>query len=56
MEPAENTDRELYQDDDGNRVFVTEEGSIGMNVGGYVIVQPVAVWHSQAIEAVQDRG
>ena len=54
----ENTDRELYREpaDMGmgyyaNSVFVTKEGSIGMNVGGYVIVCPIAQWHTYATQA-----
>jgi hypothetical protein len=48
--PALNTARELFREDTGdpagsyyeNSVHVTEAGSIGMNVGGYVIVQPIS--------------
>lgn len=57
--PAKNTDRELYREDTGdpagsyyeNSVHVTESGAIGMNVGGTVIVQPIAEWHRQALRA-----
>jgi hypothetical protein len=59
--PALNTARELFREDTGdpagsyyeNSVHVTEAGSIGMNVGGYVIVQPIAVWHAQARRATE---
>lgn len=48
-----NTDRELYREpaeSEGmsyyaNSIHVTEQGNIGMNVGGYVIVRPIADWH-----------
>lgn len=54
-----NTDRELYREDTGdpagsyyeNSVHVTAGGLIGMNVGGTVIVQPIATWHRQALRA-----
>lgn len=57
--PAKNTDRELYREDTGdpagsyyeNSVHVTENGAIGMNVGGTVIIQPIAAWHEQAHRA-----
>lgn len=60
-QPVQNTDRELYREPpadvlpDGceNRVFVTKGGGIGMNVGGTVIVQPIAEWHRQALAAHQ---
>jgi len=49
---VENTDRELYREPDkGNgsfysdSIFVTKEGGIGMNVGGYVMVRPIKEWH-----------
>jgi hypothetical protein len=56
---AANTDRELYREDTGdpagsyyeNSVHVTASGAIGMNVGGTVIVQPIADWHAQASAA-----
>ena len=47
---AENTDRELWRevDDDYDTpsLFVTESGSIGMNVGGTVVVMPIREWHA----------
>jgi|SRR5690242_5304626 len=54
--PTLNTDRELFREDTGepagsyyeNHVFVTEDGHIGMNVGGMVFVKPIADWHSMA--------
>jgi hypothetical protein len=59
--PVANTDRELFRESTGdpagdyyeNSVHVTEAGDIGMNVGGTVIVQPVAVWHAQARRATE---
>lgn len=53
---AENTDRELYREPDrgcgsfyANSVFLTKDGAIGMDVGGRVIVQPIAAWHADAV-------
>ena len=51
-----NTDRELYRVPDvgGNgdyyldRIHVTQGGSIGINVGGLVIVKPLSEWHELA--------
>ena len=53
-----NTDRELYRerapDPPGayyaNSVHVTREGAIGMNVGGLVVVLPIAEWHRRALK------
>jgi hypothetical protein len=51
---AANTDRELWRkgDGDGNgmsyyepSIHATEHGAIGINVGGYVHVREVEVWH-----------
>ena len=55
-----NTDRELYRVPDvgGNgdyyldRIHVTQGGSIGINVGGLVIVKPLSEWHELAQDAV----
>jgi len=52
----QNTDRELYREESeglgmgyyANSVHVTKDGRIGMNVGGYVIVMPIAEWHALA--------
>ena len=51
-----NTDRELYREPDktGNgdyysdSIHVTDRGSIGINVGGDVIVMPLRLWHEAA--------
>lgn len=46
-----NTNRELWREDESAfaaSLFVTEDGGIGINVGGLVIVQPLRVWHEQA--------
>lgn len=57
-QPVENTDTELWRErpDDyyAHSIHVTNEGSIGINVGGYVIVQPLEDWHRQATH-YQDR-
>jgi hypothetical protein len=45
---AENTDRELWRERDGDyyadSLFVTESGGIGINCGGTVIVRPLREW------------
>jgi hypothetical protein len=59
--PVWNTDRELFRENTGdsagsyyeNSLHVTADGSIGMNVGGTVIVQPIAAWHEQARRALE---
>ena len=50
---AVNTDIRLLSDYHGNRVFVTpgREG-LGLDVGGHVIVLPVARWHALARAAL----
>ena len=50
MVDAENTDRDLWESDDG-RVFVTENG-IGIEVGGVVNVRPVREWHRLVMEEI----
>jgi hypothetical protein len=58
-----NTDRELWRkgDGDGNgmsyyepSIHVTEQGDIGINVGGTVFVHPVEEWHRLAANAAID--
>lgn len=50
----QNTDRELWREREGdyyaNSIHVTATGSIGINVGGLVIVMPLARWHEFAAE------
>lgn len=53
--PAINTDRELYREPDkgggdfySDSIHVTENGGIGINVGGSVIVKPLRDWHALA--------
>lgn len=54
---ARNTDHELYREDTGNpagsyyenSLHVTDAGTIGMNVGGFVITMPIAEWHRLAV-------
>ena len=47
---AQNTDRELWRKIPGNyyspSIHVTEQGAIGINVGGTVYVMPVENWHA----------
>lgn len=51
-DPTLNTDTELYREElkdyYANSIFVTEDGRIGMDVGGLVIVKPIAEWHKLA--------
>lgn len=48
-QPCVNTDRELWRETPGDyyapRIFVTEGGGIGIDVGGRVHVRPVRDWH-----------
>lgn len=48
----QNTDRELWREreDDyySDSIHVTENGGIGMNCGGHVIVMPIRKWHLAA--------
>jgi hypothetical protein len=52
---AHNTDREIWREhkDDyyADSIFVTDQGSIGINCGGYVIVMPVRAWFQKAQES-----
>ena len=52
---AKNTDRELWRETEGDfyapSIHVTESGSIGMNVGGSVVVMPIYEWHALAFAA-----
>jgi hypothetical protein len=49
---AKNTDRELWCEREGDfyadSLHVTQDGKIGMNCGGYVIVLPIRKWHEIA--------
>ncbi len=44
-----NTDREIWREKEKDfyspSIHVTEQGEIGINVGGYVIVKPIQDWH-----------
>jgi hypothetical protein len=52
-EAAANTDRELWREREGDfyadSIHVTAQGSIGINVGGLVIVMPLKEWHQAAL-------
>jgi hypothetical protein len=52
MRAVMNTDRELWREREGDAyadsMFVTACGSIGINVGGHVIVKPLRDWFSLA--------
>lgn len=51
-----NTDRELWRESKDDyyspSLHVTEDGGIGMNVGGYVIVKPLRAWHELAMKEI----
>ena len=51
---ALNTDREIWREREGdyyaNSIHVTQGGGIGINVGGLVIVLPLAKWHKFAAQ------
>jgi hypothetical protein len=50
--PVENTDRDLWREREGDyhsdRIFVTKDGGIGMDVGGHCIVMPICEWFAIA--------
>ena len=60
LEPCANTDRELWREVEGdyyaNSIHVTEDGSIGISVGGNVIVKPLTAWHELARIALNTPG
>ena len=52
---AENTDREIYRGpNDGcgdfyaDSLHITQEGALGIDCGGYVVVKPIRTWHGLA--------
>lgn len=49
---VKNTDRELWREREGDyyadSIHVNEQGNIGINCGGFVIVKPVREWHRLA--------
>jgi hypothetical protein len=51
-DPVLNTDKELWREIPNDyyspSIFVTEQNSIGINVGGWVYVKPVEDWHKLA--------
>ena len=51
-ETSENTDKEIWRKKPGDyyspSIHVTEEGGIGINCGGHVIVAPIERWHEVA--------
>lgn len=53
--PKQNTDRELWRESADRSqctpsIHVTQDGGIGINVGGTVIVRPIREWHDLAIK------
>jgi hypothetical protein len=56
-EPMQNTDRELWRETPSYyspSIHVTEEGRIGINVGGTVFVKPLRDWHALAVAALPE--
>ena len=55
-QPCKNTDVEIWREAPGDyyspSIFVTEQGGIGINVGGLCIVKPVRDWHLLAAESI----
>lgn len=45
---AENTAREIWREREGDyyadSIFVTRDGGIGLNCGGYCVVRPIREW------------
>lgn len=41
---ATNTDREVWRSPEDHRLFITEGGGVGMNVGGRCVVMPMHHW------------
>lgn len=58
MGPAQNTDRELWREREGDyyadSIHATARGGIGINCGGHVIVLPAREWHRLAVERSLD--
>ena len=53
-----NTDRELWRTDGSfyaDVIHVTVNGGIGINVGGLVIVKPLAEWHRLALADMPEK-
>lgn len=57
-EAKQNTDRELWRDKAKDyyaaRLFVTEAGEIGIDVGGTVYVKPIREWWRLAHNSYDD--
>jgi len=54
-----NTDRELWRETDSYfapSIHVTEQGGIGINVSGRVIVMPIRAWHALALASSPEEG
>lgn len=54
--PVKNTDRELWRESDDRSqcsptIHVTQDGHIGINVGGTVITRTIREWHDLAVKA-----
>lgn len=55
---AQNTDREIWREKSGDfyspSVHVTQDGGIGIDVGGMVFVMDVRDWHNLAMKSISD--
>ena len=51
---AENTDKEIWRETPGDvysdSIHVTNDGKIGINCGGHVVVMPLRMWHRLALK------
>ena len=56
-EEAKNTFREIWREreDDfyADSIFVTDNGAIGINCGGFVIIRTLQDWHRMAMENIK---
>ncbi len=59
-EPCLNTDVELWREREGdyfaNSVHITEQGALGINVGGSVVVRSLEEWHALASRPTPSAG
>ena len=57
LQEKQNNDKELWREKEDDcyspSIFVTEDGGIGINVGGSVIVKSVRSWHNLATKYQQ---
>ena len=57
--PCQNTDKEIWREREGDyyadSIHVTEDGGIGINCGGHVVVLPVKTWHELGKKYMKER-